>query len=140
MPQTIQPFQGSDSEAGVGEFGTDPAADKQWYGCKPNPLVTVVMQTDRPLSLSLTACPCEVAAIFICRHIQRPKMSIFRKKKMALFCVTLARITTSATSWVRMRQRRGRLRHVAGEICEQMAENDTAGPTLLHHGHGNGSR
>lgn len=64
-------------------------------------------------------------------------MSIFRKK-MALFCVTLARITTSTTSWVRMRRQRARLRHVAGEICEQMAENDTAGPTLLH-GHGNGS-
>lgn len=86
MPQTIQPFQGSDSEAGVGEFGTDPAADKQWYGCKPNPLVTVVMQTGRPLSLSLTACPCEVAAIFICRHIQRPKMSIFRKKNGFVLC------------------------------------------------------
>lgn len=59
-------------------------------------------------------------------------MSIFRKK-MALFCVTLARITTTTTtttSWVRMRQR-GWLRHVAGEICEQMVENDTAGPTLL---------
>lgn len=53
-------------------------------------------------------------------------------QKMALFCVTLARITTRmTTSWVRMWQR-GWLRHVAGEICEQMVENDTAGPTLLH--------
>lgn len=86
-----------------------------------------------PLSLSLPHTHCEVAAIFIFQHIQRPKMSIFCKK-MALFCVTLARITTTTTttSWVRMRQR-GWLRHVAGEICEQMVENDTAGPTLLLH-------
>lgn len=58
---------------------------------------------NRSLSLSPALSACEVAAIFICQHIQRPKMSIFRKK-MALFCVTLARITTSTTSWVRMRR------------------------------------
>lgn len=87
MPQTIQPFQGSDSEAGVGEFGTDPAADKQWYGCKPNPLVTVVMQTGRPLSLSLSL-PAHVKWLpFLFAGISRdPKCPYSAKKNGFVLC------------------------------------------------------